>query len=36
MTRLQNQSELYHMADLGGLNADGLGGTGGSEMGIVV
>ena len=32
ITRLQNQSELYQMADLGGLNVDGLGGAGGSEM----
>jgi len=29
ITRLENQSQLYHMADLGSPNADGLGGTGG-------
>jgi hypothetical protein len=32
ITRLENQSELYQMADLGGLNVEGLGGTGGSEI----
>jgi hypothetical protein len=34
-TRLENQSELNQMADLGGLNVDGLEGIGGREMGIV-
>jgi len=29
ITRLENQSQLYHMADLGSPNADRLGGTGG-------
>lgn len=32
ITRLQNHSELYQMADLGGLNVDGLGGAGGSKI----
>lgn len=32
ITRLENQSELYQMADLGGLNVDGLGGAGGSKI----
>lgn len=32
ITRLENQSELYQIADLGGLNVEGLGGTGGSEI----
>ena len=32
ITRLENQSALYQMADMGGLNVEGLGGTGGSEI----
>ena len=32
ITRLENQSELNQMADLGALNVDGFGGTGGSEI----
>src|SRR6266851_6120207 len=35
ITRLENQSVLYEMADLGGLNADGSGGGGGSEIDII-